>query len=111
MATSSTWLTSLTGLLTSIGSTPGGLGLFHRGMSSSQELQAVQVIDNMMLAGPAAAAAFMPQLAMLNLPPQVMSQINDAISDPTSFKQMLSSAKTALLTAGAGGISSLLGGL
>jgi hypothetical protein len=103
---------SLTTALTTLAATPGGLNMFHR-MTSSQQMQAAMIIENMEIAGPTSAGAFVPQLLALNLPPQVTSQVNDAImagaTDPSFFKSELSAAKTSLLSVATGGLAGIFG--
>ena len=69
-------VTALSGALTSLAATPGALSALGNHLTTSNEMQAIVVIDNMS-ANPATAGAMLPELtAIPGLPATVMNWVN-----------------------------------
>jgi hypothetical protein len=99
--------TSLSGIFANL--TPGQLGRLGRHLTQSQEMQALQILMSMQ-ANPALAPALLPSLSTVqNLPPQVMSWVTAALSDPANFKSNMAQATAALQAAATN--PGILGGL
>jgi hypothetical protein len=79
--------------------------LFTKHLTQANEMQAVQILDNM-VANPALAAAQLPSLmAIPNLPPAVTSDVMAALNQPPNFALLMAQAKAALVAAaGTGGL-------
>lgn len=79
--------------------TPQQLGQLGRHLTQSQEMQALQIISAMK-ANPAIAPALAASLLNIpNLPPQVSSWVEAAITEPASFQVNMDQAAAALQTA------------
>jgi hypothetical protein len=88
---------------------PQQLGVLGRHLTSSQEMQALQILATMN-ANPAIAAALLPSLSTIpNLPPQVMTWVTAAITEPPAFQSNMAQAMAALQNAATS--PGLLGGL
>ena len=102
----------ITSLSTALGSlTPQALRALGGHLSQSQELAAMEVLDNM-AANPGAAASMLPELTTIQgLPPTVMNWVNQAIAKPNDpgFSNLIAQAKNALLQAATN--TGVLGGL
>jgi hypothetical protein len=79
--------------------TPQQLGLLGRHLTASQEMQALQIISTMK-SNPAIAGTLVPSLfAIPNLPSQVTTWVEAALTEPASFQQNMDQAETALQAA------------
>jgi hypothetical protein len=92
-------LTALSTALANLASTPGAAQLLGNHLTSSQELQAVTILDQM-AANPAGASAPLPAFAAIpNMPATVTNDVVTAIGRPATFVANIQAAKTALLSA------------
>lgn len=79
--------------------TPGQLFQLGRHLTQSQEMQALQILTTMQ-ANPALAPSLLPSLSTVqNLPPQVMTWVTSALSNPANFQSDMSQAVAALQAA------------
>lgn len=108
-------LQSLSSSLSTLGQTPGVLKILGQHLSQSNELQAIGLLDAMS-ANPNQSAALLGALAAIpNIPPEVVGDVTQAISNinnPQVFAQSIASARTALLQAAthADVLSTIFGG-
>lgn len=110
MAISPAMITSLSSLLTSLGTaTPGALQVLGNHLTQSNEMQAINVLDAM-AANPATAASLLPELtAIPSLPATVTNWVTQAIANPAQFSNNIAQAKNSLLQVATS--SGTLGGL
>lgn len=103
-------LSSLSTIISTIGSVPGGLAIFGNHLSQADEVADIQVLDTMM-ANPAMAAAFLSQMRP-STPPQVMQWVNMAVANSgntSQFQMYIAQAKSALLQSVSSGLAGALG--
>ena len=100
MAISASTITSLSTLLTTLGSTPGALNLLGTHLTTANEMQALEVLDQME-ANPSTAASLLPELTTISgIPPTVTNWVNQAITGgPANFGNNIGQAKNELLQA------------
>jgi hypothetical protein len=92
--TTSSIATALSSVLN--GLTPGQLFQLGRHLTQANEMQALQILTTMQ-ANPALAPALLPSLSTIpNLPPQVMTWVTGALSNPANFQSDISQAVVAL---------------
>lgn len=102
-------LTALSTALSGLASTPGALQLLGQHMTSSQEMQAVAILDQM-AANPAGAAALLPAFSAIpNMPAVVTSDVVTAISSPAMFASQIAATRSALISSATS--TTTLGGL
>ena len=78
---------------------PGQLWVLGHHLTSSQEMQALQILSNMEQ-NPALAPSLLPSLSTIpNLPPEVLTWVTSAIGTPASFANDMAQAMAALQAA------------
>jgi hypothetical protein len=102
-------LTALSTALSTLASTPGAVQLLGAHLTSSQEMQAIAILDQM-AANPAGASALLPAFSAIpNMPAVVSSDVVTAISTPALFASQIAAARSALVSSATS--TTTLGGL
>ena len=81
------------------GLAPTQLGKLGNHLSQSSEMQALLLVDRMQSTPALAPMLFTSLSTIANLPPQVLSWVEEAVSNPAEAGSAYAQAKAALMTA------------